>query len=95
MVNQTIKQFMEMRKIMAQVASGKMNPAMLGQMLNPSVQNAGPGMSPGSMPMPYAGADSPAGISPAEAKRKALEKARKDARRKMAKASKKKNRRKK
>ncbi|MDD3695218.1 MAG: signal recognition particle protein [Lentisphaeria bacterium] len=94
-VNQTIKQFMEMRKIMAQVASGKMNPAMLGQMLNPSVQNAGPGMSPGSMPMPYAGADSPAGISPAEAKRKALEKARKDARRKMAKASKKKNRRKK
>lgn len=96
-VNQTIKQFMQMRTLMSQMANGKLNPAMLGQMMGNATGGgrgpAGPGapMMP-AMPMDFRSAAPVDSV--AEARRRAAEKAKKDARRKMAKESKKKNRKK-
>ncbi len=90
-VNQTIKQFMQMRTIMSQMANGKMNPAMLGQMMGGGGGAPGAAMMPG-MPGGFGGAIGADGAD--AARRRASEKAKKDARRKMAKESKKKNRKK-
>ncbi|MFA6929369.1 MAG: signal recognition particle protein [Lentisphaeria bacterium] len=94
-LNQTMKQFMSMRTLMSQMANGKVNPAMLGQMMGGGAGNSGPG--PGGLQMPAMpmdfGASRPLD-SVADAHRRAAEKAKKEARRKMAKESKKKNRKK-
>lgn len=98
-VNQTIKQFMQMRTLMSQMANGKVNPAMLGQMMSGGAGSGAGGRAgaPGAAMMPGMpmglGASAPVD-SAAEARRRAAEKAKKDARRKMAKESKKKNRKK-
>jgi signal recognition particle subunit SRP54 len=87
-VNATIKQFMDMRVLMSQMASGKLNPAALGQMMG--------GADPSSMGLPSLGMPGmPSGRNvdqEAEARRRANVKARKTARKKLAKASKKQNR---
>lgn len=90
-VNQTIKQFMQMRTIMSQMATGKMNPAMLGQMMGGGDVPGG-GMMPG---LPAGFGSGGSGVDSADAaRRRASEKAKKDSRRKMARESKKKNRKK-
>jgi signal recognition particle subunit SRP54 len=91
-VNQTIKQFMQMRTLMSQMAKGKMNPAMLGQMMGGGVSAPGGGMMPG---LPAGFGSGGSGVDSADAaRRRASEKAKKDSRRKMARESKKKNRKK-
>jgi signal recognition particle subunit SRP54 len=96
-VNQIVKQFMQMRTLMAQMANGKLNPAMMSQMMGNAAGGGrgAPGLGGARMPSMPMDFRSAANVdSAAEARRRAAEKAKKDARRKMAKESKRKNRKK-
>ena len=92
-VNQIVKQFMQMRTLMAQMANGKLNPAMMSQMMG-NAAGGGRGMpGPGGAMMPAMPMDfrSAANVDSAAEARRRVPKKPKGSPRKMAKNRKKKS----